>query len=346
VPKSGTPDDALNYFSIGSPVQQTLTDNQGNYSLVDLPPDNYYIMAGAAGKGTYYPNSPIVKDAEIIAVQSSVLVDSVNMQLSHRLGGKVSGRVNANMDELGQRTATLSGGQLEELLEVSVSPQGTFEFGHVPPGKYLLSLYPPTPGIASRPLTLENTDLLGLELVPLPTKKVTGRIIIRNGGIPHGILGFYTEKTFVSGKISPDGTFSVDLHSADHQIDFAGLPVGYSLASVKIGSEDRTQQGISVRNADLSDVLITVNAPRRLAVVKGQVSGLPQDRFGSTPVELTGPSYSRLQADIEQSGSFEFPAVIPGLYKLTLKGVPELAPITVVVDGFGTFNVAVNVPAR
>ena len=75
-----------------------------------------------------------------------------------------------------------------------------------------------------------------LELDTLPTKRVTGRIIVRNGSIPHGMLGFYTVKTYVGGKINEDGTFSVDLHSALHQIDFAGLPVGYSLASVKIAS--------------------------------------------------------------------------------------------------------------
>jgi hypothetical protein len=51
VPKFGTPDLALNYFAIDNPVQQTFTDTQGNYTLVDLPPNNYYILAGAAGKG-------------------------------------------------------------------------------------------------------------------------------------------------------------------------------------------------------------------------------------------------------------------------------------------------------
>src|SRR5688572_9190101 len=79
VPKFGNPDLALNYFSIGDPVQQTLTDNQGNYSLVDLPPNNYYILAGAAGKGTYYPDSPVVHKAEPVTVQSSMAVDSVNL---------------------------------------------------------------------------------------------------------------------------------------------------------------------------------------------------------------------------------------------------------------------------
>jgi hypothetical protein len=227
-----------------------------------------------------------------------------------------------------------------------VSPNGTYTFGHVPPGKYLLSLYPPTPGIASMPITVGNDDVSDLELEPLPTNRVTGRIIVRNGSIPHGLLGFYTIKTWVGGKINEDGTFSVDLHSTLHQIDFAGLPVGYTVASVKVASKDVTEQGILVENADVSDVLITLNAPRRLAVVKGKITGLPANRFGSTGVVLTGPTFNRGQADVQQDGTFQFDAVVPGLYKLTLNGIPEFAPMTVIVDGFGTFEVNVAVTGQ
>ena len=74
-------------------------------------------------------------------------------------------------------------------MEVPVNADGTFTFGHLPPGKYLLSLYPPTPGIASMPITVGNEDFSGAELVPLPTKKVTGRIVVKNGSIPYGLLG-------------------------------------------------------------------------------------------------------------------------------------------------------------
>jgi hypothetical protein len=344
----GNPDDSINYFELASPTDRTLTDNDGNYRLQELIPGTYYIMAGAAGPGqaTYFPEAANIRGAEVITVTAGEEIPNLNFQLLNRLGGKLSGRVNADMKVLGPRTATITGGKLEELIEVPVRPDGTYSFGYIPPGKYLLSLYPPTPGIASMPITIENDDISGAELDPLPTQKVTGRIIVRNGPIPHGILGFFTVKTYVSGKIHDDGTFSVELHSARHQIDFAGLPVGYSLASVKIDGRDTTQDGIIVGNSDVSEVVITVNAPRHLAVVKGTISGLSPERFGSTGVVLTGPTFNRLQADIEQTGAFEFPAVVPGVYRLSLNGVPELAPITVVVDSFRTFEVPVVVPTR
>ena len=341
----GNPDDSINYFEMAAAVDRTLTDNEGNFRLQELLPGRYYLMAGAAGPGqaTYYPGGPNIRDAEVLTIESGVEINSLNFQLVNRLGGKVSGRVNASMAAIGPRTATIQGGKLEELLEVPVRQDGTYTFGHVPPGKYLLSLYPPTPGIASMPITVGNDDVSGLELEPLPTQKLTGRIIVRNGSIPHGLLGFYTVKTWVNGKINEDGTFNVDLHSSTHQIDFAGLPVGYTVASVKVGGQDVTEKGIVVGNADVSDVLITLNAPKKLAVVKGKITGLPASRFASTGVVLTGPTFNRGQADVEQDGTFRFDAVVPGLYKLTLNGVPDFTPMTVVVDGFGTFEVTVSV---
>jgi hypothetical protein len=148
----------------------------------------------------------------------------------------------------------------------------------------------------------------------------------------------------VQGAIRDDGTFSVDLHSARHQIDFAGLPVGYSVASVKSGDRDITQQGITVGNSDVADIVITLNPPRKLATVKGKITGLTQEKFGSTSVVMTGPTFNKWVADVQQDATFQFDAVVPGLYTLTLNGVPDFKPITVVVEGFETYEVTVAVP--
>jgi hypothetical protein len=342
-------DDNLNYYEpyFSMPQDRTLTDNEGNFRLQDIVPGRYFLLAGAAaeGQGTYYPDALIPRNAQVLDIVSAEELNHLDFQLKVRLGGRLSGRVNANMTALGPRTATITGGKLEDLLEVPVNKDGTFAFGHVPPGKYLLSLYPPTPGIASMPITVANDDVSGAELLPLPTKRVSGRIVVKNGSIPHGLLGFYTVKTWVTSKINDNGTFSVDLHDAQHQIDFAGLPVGYTVASVKIGSQDVTAQGIRVANADVPDVLITLNAPKKLATVKGKITGLPPARFASTGVVMVGPTFNKGLADVQQDGSFQFDAVVPGLYTLSLNGVPEFKPMTVVVEGFDTYEVSVTVPS-
>ena len=350
VPKGpNNADDSLNYFDISSPTDRTLTDNEGNFRLQELVPGQYYILAGAAPNGSYYPGALNVRGAAVVDVQAGIEVTNLNFRLLHKLGGKLSGRVKADMSTLGPKTATVWGPPLEDLLEVPVKPDGTFEFGHVPPGKYLVSLYPPTPGIASYPVTVAEADVSGVELVPMPTKTVSGRIVVKNGAIPRGILGFYTEKTYVGGTINLDGTFEVDLHAAQHQIDFAGLPVGYSLQSVRIGDKDMTKQGVVVTDSDISGVVINVNAPARLATIRGKINGLSKEKISSTIVELIGPTFNRLHADIQQDATFEFPSVVPGLYTLTLKGIPDQAsvpampPHTVVVDGFRTFEVSLTI---
>jgi len=343
---TGRPGDALNYFVLDAPVDKTLTDNEGNFRMQDLPPGRYFILAGALPDGTYYPAAQDIKDAEVVTLEPS-LETRVDFKLVHRLGGKVSGKINANMATLGPRTATITGPPLEDLLEVPVKADGSFEFGHLPPGnRYLVSLYPPTSGIASYPVTVGRSDVSGIQLTPLPTKRVSGRITVRNGSIPHGILGFVTPTTWVPGKISDDGTFAVELHSTQHQIDFSGLPVGYSLASVRVGGQDTTAAGISVANTDVSDVVITLNAPKKLAVVKGKITGLPSSRYSTTAVVMTGPTFNTGQADVQPDGTYQFDAVVPGLYRLTLNGVPNFKPMTVVVEGFDTYQVDVAVPAN
>jgi hypothetical protein len=338
------PDDGPNYFILAPATGVALTDNDGKYRFMDLAPGRYYIMAGVAGQATYYPKADHINNASIVDAVSGYIAEDLDFALLHRLGGKLTGRVIADMSTLGRRTATITGGKLEDILEVPVRPDGSFEFGHVPPGRYLVSLYPPTPGIASYPVTVGDADISGVTLVPLPAQTVTGRIVVKNGPMPVGILGFYTSQTYVGGTINPDGTFTVLLHAARHEVDLAGLPVGYSLDSVRIGS--RAADGILVEEKDVSNVVITVNAPERLAQVRGKISGLPAARFGSTVAELTGPIVGKLQAKVQPDGTFDFPVVTPGLYRLTLSGVPDLAPMTVVIDSPRTFDIPVAVPGR
>lgn len=342
---SVVPDDGPNYFVMAPATGVALTDNEGKFRFLDLAPGRYYLMAGVAGQATYYPKADHINNAEIVSVVSGYLLEDMDFALVHRLGGKLTGRVDADMSTLGPRTATITGGKLEDILEVPVKADGTFEFGHVPPGKYLVSLYPPTPGIASYPVTVGDADVSGVKLIPLPTLAVTGRIVVKNGPMPVGILGFFTDTTYVSGTVNPDGTFAVQLHGSKHLVDLAGLPVGYSLDTVRVGGKE-AKEGIVVDERDVSNVVITVNAPERLAQVRGRISGLPESRLNSTTAELSGPIVGKLRAKVQPDGSFDFPVVTPGLYQLTLSEVPDLAPMTLVIDSPRIFDVPVVVPSR
>src|SRR5262249_16860815 len=153
--------------------------------------------------------------------------------------------------------AILSGPELDEILEVPVGADGSVEFGHVPRGAYLIDLVPPFPGMGSFRVQVGTNDVTGLQLVRPATHAVSGRIVVQNGPLPRTMLAFSTAKSYVDSPINPDGTFKAQLHAARHQVELAGMPVGYAIASVRVGSEDATQ-GLTVGNADISGVVITV----------------------------------------------------------------------------------------
>jgi hypothetical protein len=345
VPGSGNPDDNLNYFELQRPVSTTQTDNEGHFIMTDLPPGKYYLMAGTAGQGTYFPGTRDLKRAEKIEVTSNNLVDGLDMKLMTRNGGKVAGRVVADMALLGRRTVTITGAPLEDLVEVPVNPDGSFQLPELPQGNLFATIYPPTSGMPLYKIKVTDKDITGLELTPLPTQNVTGRIVVNKGPIPVFSLFFETEQTKVGSTINADGTFVAQLHAATHELKVYGLPIGYSVSSVRMGSQD-LPQGITVTNKDISDVVVTLTSPQRLAVVRGKISGLAPSRFAAARVEMTGFIIGSLQANVRPDGTFEFPSVTPGLYTLKLASVPEFSSMLVAVDSADAFDVSVVVPSR
>lgn len=348
VPKgNGTPDDNLNYFDLNPPTNTTLTEDDGHFIMADLGPGRYYLMAGVPGQGTYYPGTTDLRKATIVTVTSNGLSGDLNFGMLQQFGARLSGGVKADMSTLGARTATLIGGGLEDIIQVDVKPDGSYDFGVVPPGSYLVSMHPTTAGIASVRVNVGTTDVSSVELVPLPTQNVSGRIVTKKGPLPVGFLGFSTEKTYVDATINPDGTFTAPLHAATHVVDYAGLPIGYTVASVRIGSKD-VSKGIVVDKSDITDVVITLDTPEKLASIRGKITGLDASRYASTKVEITGPVtiIGSLQTSIRADGSFDFPAVAPGTYHLKLIGIPEFAPMDLNLDSTDTINVSVVVPGK
>ncbi len=333
--------DGQNYWATPAPVSTALTNNQGRYRLANVPPGRYYIVAGMLGRATYYPAATEVEGATVVTVGSDT-AETIDFKLALAHGGRLSGRVTPAGDGPVQR-AVLSGLRLEELLEMPLNPDGTFTFGHVPAGSYLLSVSPTPPGTGSLAFEVGEADV-NVEIRRQPLRTVTGRIAVERGPLPQSMLAFTTLQSHVPATINPDGTFTAALHAGQHQVDMINLPVGYSVGSVRTGA-GTIVPAVTVADANLSGVVITLTAPRQLPAIRGRITGVAAARLGSAVVELTGPIAGSLSAPVQADGSFEFVAVTPGRYSLRVPQLPEVPPASVVASA-REVEVRVEMPGK
>ena len=96
-----------------------------------------------------------------------------------------------------------------------------------------------------------------IDLVRPIVHRVTGRLVGPKNVLPRVLIGFATDKSYVTATVSADGTFSADLQPARHIIELGGLPPAYSLGSARLGSQD-VSKGLTVGAQDLSGLEIAV----------------------------------------------------------------------------------------
>lgn len=327
-PPNIRPSDGQNYYSATAPASTALTDANGRYRLIDLAPGRYFIIARVFGYSTYYPDTTSPDTATVVTVGGAAPVDAVDFTVLMPPGGRISGRVDPPPVNP-QEKAVLSGLELAELLEAPVGPDGSFTFGHLPKGSYLLSLFPAPPGMPSRAFMLGETDAR-IDLVRPALRTVRGRVVVPAGPIPYTLLSFFTDTSHETVHLDAGGAFRVQLQPARHAISADGLPSGYSLASVRRGTQDVTS-GLVVGADDVSDLVVTLSAPPRLPRLRGTIVGLPPAIRADVRVELTGQVIGMLETRVRQDGSFELPAVMPGTYQIRVPQMPGTTPSYVVV---------------
>lgn len=257
-PPNIRPSDGQNYYAATAPASTTLTDAQGRYRLVNLAPGRYFIAASVFGYPTFYPATTNVDGATVVTVGADGPVESVNFTVLLPPGGRVSGRVSTPPAANSQEKAILSGIALGELLETPVGADGSFTFGHLPKGSYLVSLFPTPPGMPSRAFQVGETDAR-IDLVRPTLRTVTGRIVAPPNVLRRVLVGFATERSYVTAATSADGSFTAHVQPARHMIELGGLPPGYALTSARLGTQD-VSKGVVVSGADVSGLVITVAA--------------------------------------------------------------------------------------
>ena len=320
-PPNVRPEEGIQYYEAPPPISTTLSDAQGRYRLANLPAGRYYIVAAIAGQGTYYPGTADRDRATIVTVERGS-TSTFDFRLVIPLGGRVAGRISPPPAPGAEEKAVLSGVKLEDVIETPIRPDGTFEFGHMPHDTYLLNVAPTPPGLGSIAFQLRDDDLTMLQFDRPPTHVVSGRIVVDRGPLPVAWLAFSTPQTYEPVTINPDLTFSVRLQSARHRVELAGMPGGYSIDSVRV----------DVANTDISGLVINVRAPRGLPHVRGRVISSTGASAAASRVRLEGPIVGALETSVGANGVFDFAAVTPGHYTLSVPQSSQFAPRSVVVD--------------
>ena len=342
-PPNVKPEDGIQYYIAPPPVRTVMTDKDGRYRINNLLPGRYFVAAGVPGQDTYYPDATDGYGATVLTLTPDA-TSTADFALVAPLAGRISGRVTPPPDPGANENAILSGVFLSELVETPIHPDGTFEFGRVPEGTYLVDLFPTIPGLKSVLFDVDKNDVSNLQLIRPKLYTISGRFNVARGPLPWALFAFYTDTSYAAADIKDDGTFTVKLHAATHFPDLGGMPSDYEMTRVRIGNRDVTK-GLVVANQDISGVIVDVAVPENLPRLHGRVTGVPADRLSSLRVEINGPIFGVLQAPVRPDGSFTFDNITPGAYWLKIPQAPQLEPMYIAVDWTGA-DVTVPVPQR
>src|SRR5262245_41254901 len=197
-PPNIRPSDGQNYYSATAPASTALTDASGRYRLANLAPGRYFIVARVFGYSTFYPDTTSPDNATVVTVAAGAPAEGVDFTVLMPPGGRISGRVDTPPVNAQER-AVLSGLELADLIEVPVAADGSFSFGHLPKGNYLVSLFPAPPGMPSRAFTVGETDAR-IDLVRPRLRTVRGRVVVPVGPLPYTFLDFSTDTSYEIGR--------------------------------------------------------------------------------------------------------------------------------------------------
>ena len=200
---------------------------------------------------------------------------------------------------------------------------------------------PPTEAISGSTLHIDVAQVLDVAGLRGVVAELAGRVVIEGGGPMPANMGAAT--VFAKQRIGNawrgsgvsirgDGTFPLRLYQGDNEVEIEGIPLGYTVKSVKYGALDLLKNTLRLDQATLGDViLLTLVPPPGGSVagvkVSGAVTNLPPTEFFPNPrvgprvrLWVGNPGGPQLETPMNSDGTFEFPAVPPGEYEAGVIG--------------------------
>jgi hypothetical protein len=365
----GEPVERASVIAEGAEKKEAGTDENGEFRIGGLAPGKYRVRAShessmyrffmmrseiradgtteALNAKTYYPGVLTAKQAGKVEVRPGEESTGIDIQLVGVPFVRVSGKV-AGMPRGAPQAYAFIGGQGNPL-----SPDGSFEFWGLDPGKYKLSAGWGAPGgeetlwgsrVGTPEVEIEvagsNVDNIELRLVP--DSNIAGRLEPEapdaNQPTPprtitlHDVSNGSAIGTPVP--VDSDGTFKLDKVHAGKYIVGLSWDSAY-VKSMRLGTTETDGDVL-----DLSDGAAAAELTLVLATAVGSVSGTVHDDLGNAAEARVILARDRGEDAIFASqsvktkadGAYSFPKVPPGSYKLL--AVPE-DDADLVLQGYG-----------
>ena len=152
----------------------------------------------------------------MITVGADAPADGIDFTVLMPPGGAVSGRVDTPATpQFAGEGDSLGTSRSVNCSKLRSAADGSFSFGHLPKGSYLVSLFPTPPGMPSRAFQVGETDVR-VDLVRPTLRTCPGASSHHRTYCRRVLIGFSTERSYVTATANADGSFSAQVQPARH----------------------------------------------------------------------------------------------------------------------------------
>jgi hypothetical protein len=337
-----------------------MTNDIGEFRLFALPPGDYYLTATLRNNQigdtndrsgyapTYYPGTADVAVAQRLTVAVGQTITDLTLSLLPIRTARVSGTA---VDSQGHplqgfvqalQLSTMVGGPFG-ISPGQIRPDGSFVINGVTPGDYTLQAQAPPaapgsdPEYASTEVSVQGTDVTGVQIVGTKPSTIAGRVMITSGDPqalkpstvrislfpapgPGGnsiIIGPVPQPVAVND----DWSFQARARSGTMRVQTQGLQPPWNVKAVRYRGIDVTDSGLDVKpNEDLSEIEIELT--NRTTDVSGMATnsrGEPVKDywtvlFARDPEKRRPPTRYVRTARADQEGRFKTAGLPPGEY--------------------------------
>jgi Carboxypeptidase regulatory-like domain len=338
------------------PVQDSVTDDLGEYRLHSLVPNHYLVSAtfrprenpqaqNVGGKDgdstaleetyapTYFPNTVDPARAGEISVAGGEQVRGIDLVLLRTPTARIRGRVASALTARQDLNAVVTlfrndaGSITGRSLAAVPDNRGNFEIRGVTPGGYILFAQT-REGSARMPLDVYGSNINDVNLTITANLVVRGHMSLEGGPVQFddrrvtvSLQPRDTSLSVIASSVKSDGTFLLSNVPADiYALNLRNLPEGYCVKEIHMGTSAIPDGTLNLTGsvAGLLDIALS----RSGAELSGVVTDSETHNVPGATVTLV-PDKSRLNALYlyqttvsDQYGGFSFRAIAPGDYSV------------------------------